>query len=562
VRTLDLDPLQVMGAVPWRVDALWPREHLALLTAPRNRLPERFRSGLVRADLLTGRIAPLEPQGLLDSISRTMPRYFRAFGTDFGGQRLVTVPPLASGEPRFAASFKQDHYPALLAIVSARSAELLTPHPGWIWDLGLIEPDPSDPRSLLVGVAQNHDLDQRTVLFAVPADPSNGSLRVSFPPYELDVSSPSEAEYYTLLPRGSAAHLLIERDAVRVMFDDGKTVALAPRTGVPLQSADRGGLSAAEWQAAQKDLLGALLAAGRASRADDPSQLADAAATLQAYAARERLAPAQRGPALARAAVLLRRLGDESSALDLALRTQELEPDVPGHYRLVLDLLARLQRWPEAVALLDRASSLARDQDDVLRDLVVAGLATGQVDTVRSRLARLREPGRPNSVNQDALLLGLFALHEGDGDAAAAHFVKIENAGAAADVAFYRAIAEALRSTPDIAAAGAHLETARAGHGDGHYFPFKALEAYLAVLENRTPDAFPALDAELADQRRAARENVLDWYFVPWGEAFVARACLAAGDRVGYERHAAEARAARGAAGGVRRVLGEPGMRS
>jgi hypothetical protein len=85
--------------------------------------------------------------------------------------------------------------------------------------------------------------------------------------------------------------------------------------------------------------------------------------------------------------------------------------------------------------------------------------------------------------------------------------------------------------------------------------PFEALAGYLDALDGRTPQDIPAIEAELERLRRASRERVLEWWLLPWAEAFAGRACRAAGNQEGYERHLTEIRRLPIVSAGMKRHL-------
>ncbi len=545
LRQFDFGDARAVAALPWRANALSPREQLVLLNAEANQMPSRFWSALARVDLLTGSVEPFDPPGLLGGERATYPAFFPLYGSAFGGQQLLALPPTSAGEPRFAFSLKQDDYPAILAIVSAQSTELMTPHAGWMWDLAIVPPFAAEPRSLLVAAAENNPLGQRLAVFAVPAGDLPGAASVSFPPYDLDLPSPREPVFYTFLSRGGRARVFPDGNRVRVETPDGQAIVLDARTGEPVDAKERAGLSQGEWEDRQRRLLALLLAAGRLRPEGDDDALRQAASDLEAFAAQNRLGTAQAGVALARAAELRMRRGDLDAALALTNQALALEPAVPGHYRLRIQLLARLGRWPEAEAFSRSAPSIVSTSDPVRFDLIVAGLASGHAVEAERLVAAVRSAPRPGSGYYDLLGPAVVDLAAGRGDAAVALLAQILRVRALPDFAFYVAMADALRTTPDVAGARAALAVARTGRGSGHVLPFEALAGYLDALEGRPPDNLPAIEAELARLSAAARERVLEWWLLPWAEAFAGRACLAAGDRAGAERHAAAARNSR-----------------
>jgi tetratricopeptide (TPR) repeat protein len=525
VRTFDFATAQAVRAIPWSADARWPREWLIQLNRPGNAMPAPFVSALARVDLLRAGAEPFAPPGLLDRATGRFPAFFPRFGADFGGgEQLLALPSTGEAEPRFAASFKQDEYPALLSIFSSRQVDLLTPHPGWIWDLAFVAPSAPGARALLAAAAQNHPLGQRLAVFAVPANGPLSSARVAFPPFELDLSSPGEATFYTLLSRCGTASLAVRGDRLEVDGDDGSTTVLDARTGVPIEPKDRDGLTPGEWQSGQQELLERLLVAGRASAAAGEAPVDAAAGALEEFAARARLGRAQRGVALARAAQLRMRQGRDAEALALVERAVALEPEVAGHYRLRIDLLARLGRWPDAVRTLAESPAVVAGTDPVKFELVVAGLASGQVDGVRALLADRLERPRFGSDYFDHLASALVELQRGRGEKAARHLDEIPRSRVMPNFAFFWALAEATRDAPDPAELRFFLDVARAWNGAGHCPPFASLEALADALDGRTSTSPDAIAAELEALRRAARESVLDRWYLAWIEAFAGRA--------------------------------------
>jgi hypothetical protein len=525
LRTFEFATARAVQAIPWSAGSRWPREWLVQLNRPGNAMPAPFLSALARVDLLTGGAEPLAPPGLLDPATGRFPTFFPRFGTDFGGGgQLLALPSSGQADPRFAASFKQDEYPALLAIFSSRQVDLLTPHPGWIWDLALVAPNAPSDRALLAAAAQNHPLGQRLAVFAIPASGPIGSARVAFPPFELDLSSPGEAAFYTLLPHGGTASLALRGDRLQVDGDDGSTTVLDARTGVPIEPQDRDGLAPDEWQSRQQELLERLLVAGRLSAAAADAPLDAAAGSLEEFAAQPRLGRAQRGVALARAAHLRMRQGRDAEALALVERAVALEPEVPGHHRLRIDLLARLGRWPEAVRTVAESPAVVAGTDPVKLELVVAGLASGEVDGVRALLTGRPEGPRFGSGYFDHLASALVELQRGRGDDAARHLDRIPRSREMPNFAFFWAMAEATRDAPDPAELRSFLGVARTWNGAGHCPPFASLEALAGALDGN-PAANPeVITAELDTLRRAARESALDRWYLAWIEAFGARA--------------------------------------
>ncbi|MCU0254759.1 MAG: serine/threonine protein kinase, partial [Acidobacteria bacterium] len=279
LRQFDLDGARAVAALPWRAGAIWPRDQLVLLNAPGNALPDRFRTALARADLLTGVVAPLAPRGLLESARGGYPAFFPLYGTAFGGRNLLALPPTSAGTPRFAFSLKQDDFPTILAIVSDQQTELMTPH-------------------------ANNPLGQRLAVFAVLADGTPGPSRVAFPPFDLDLPSPGEPLYYTFLSRGGEALVSVDGERVRIEPAGAPPIVLDAHTGVPVAAKDRDGLSLEVWDRRQREVLQLLLKVGRLRPSDDDATVDQLADSLEAFAAQHPRGATQAGVALARAAEL------------------------------------------------------------------------------------------------------------------------------------------------------------------------------------------------------------------------------------------------------------------
>ncbi|MBP7571941.1 MAG: protein kinase, partial [Acidobacteria bacterium] len=560
----------IAGMAPADPTAWWPRDQLVLLgnstSGSYEPYPKGLETGLLRLDTLSGRVSPFPPLVVV-------PRgggFFPKFDGLFRGTRLVTLPrDIASGGPLFALAYHHAAYPSLIALASNRVGRA-APHPGWITAIELIEPAGPGQPPLLLGVAENHDLGQRPVFFGLPINAVRpDEFAFTFPPHELFVPTSRPAAYYTFLPEGRFADLRVSGRRAEIVLDGGKSLVLDADTGVPLRADDRDGLAADVWETRQRELLQLLQEAGRSSMGAEV-ETETAAGQLEAFAQRTPIATTQRGVALARAAVLQRRIGDLPHALRLAEQALDLEPGVMGHHRLVIHLLTLQGRWSDAGSTLQNASS-ASTQHEVIQDLTLATLIDGRDAELKAQLAA-SGPGFWFLYLARAYL----ALNRGDGDGAARELDTVVRFNLdptnplrdprhvpfdaySPELAFLRGLAEALRPGPDLALAERFLDKAEAGKGAGQTLPFHSLRAYLDVLAGKPPRGLDQLEPELQAQHDAARENLVDLYFVPWGEALAARACAAAGDHGRAERHSQLARLQRGGSAYLDRVLSTRG---
>ena len=84
---------------------------------------------------------------------------------------------------------------------------------------------------------------------------------------------------------------------------------------------------------------------------------------------------------------------------------------------------------------------------------------------------------------------------------------------------FLAAVAIALDDKPDIETARAYLDSAEAASGAGQVLPLAGMRALLASRSVQPPNVpDDLLVAEIAQHREAAQHNIVDLYFMGWGE--------------------------------------------
>ncbi len=557
VRTIPIEGAGSAGIELLGPEGTWNREHLVLLRPTSGvSLPAEYPHGLARVDPLTGRTAPFWTSALLRG--RTgFPLCFPRIDASYSGHQLHAFRVRERSDRVFVATYHHaDQFPALFAVFSQKQPGVLQPHPGWIWDVAAVDREPSEGGALLVFLATSHHAGMRAVVFAVPLEQSLSGSIIAIPPFELDLGETERATFYTFLSTGyRGGRLEVDRDRVDVVLGAGRRIPIDIRTGAPKSAADRGGLSTGEWSDGQQELTERLMRSGKLARNGTRESSIQAAQLLEEFAESRPLSAAQQGVAFARAAELRRRAGQIDVALKLVRRALEAEGDVPGHYRLLIDLETRRGRWLETLQELDEAKGVAAETNEVVRDLIVAGLVSGHPEDVRKRL----NSATPDAVNAlyGATEHAFLALHDGEGARAAKMLDGAPYAQHHQEYPFLRALALAIGPQPG-ASAERQLEMAEGVLGAGQRLPVRCVRAYLDVLQGRAPRDLEAVELELREQHLAGRENVIDLYFAYWAEAFAARAFAAAGDQERAARHAALARSAPGEPGYLRRILEDP----
>jgi hypothetical protein len=492
----------------------------------------------VRLDLWTGGVSPFRFDPWV-AWARGLPQPFPHYDNVYSGSCLERLPERHGGKARFLVSFSHlsDFPEQLLVFDEVGSVELQIHHPGRFNYPPVVVRDPRGREMILVcGV--NNRLGMRGVVFALPV-PGDVTIpaAVGAPPFDLPIPEDSRPYWYTFLPAATTPLVTVQGNVVSLTFGSTATSRLDLNDGVPLDAADRGGLGIETWRDRQARLLDLL---SRVADLSERGRDAEAAEDLEAFAAAPDLAPAQRGVSLARGAELRRRSGDLTAALRDADGALAAEPAITGHYRLVIDLLARQGRWDEILRREKGALGEALRHAELQRDLAIAALVTGHESEARTLYPYLRDATGGSSY-YGTYCAALLALHRGDAAEALRVLGLASDPGPELD--FLRALALALDSPPRVEQALRKLAVASESKGVGQALPFVPLEAYLDRLGGRRVPRDAEIAASLADQRASARENLVDLYWLPWGEALAAAADLAGGATSARDRIEAAGRA-------------------
>ena len=545
VRAYDLPP--VAGAVPLDSEpSLMPRD-LVLLggrTHEQPRFPEEFPLGLVVLNRWTGSIEPFRMQRLDD-----LPADFSNYDNAYGGAALMEIPWTNDGEPLLLALYNHSDYPSLLLLFTPRGI-LDRPilHPGHLEPFVATLPDsPEGGQSLAIFGAVNNHHGSRAALFGI-AEATRGA---ALPPFEVP-DHEGRAMFYTFF--SNAPHLRFEQwgEVGRIQFADGDTVRVNLRDGTPLDREDRDGLAPEAWRRGQTGLLAALEESTWLSRDRRPW---DGAAKLDAFARQDGLATVHRGVALGRAATLYARAGRFPEALALADKARSLEPKVQGHARLLLHMLARAGRWQDVHRLAIAEANVRIGSNEYRRDLVVAGLLGNRPDLVellRHRRVPIEREPEVYGFSEEMMV----RLHAGDPQGALNALSGAESFVRRPENAILAILAYATLDPPDLPRALASFEIVKSSKGMGQRLPLAAIEAYLASLVGTAQPPPDDIEADLTRARAGANENIVDWYFSIWGEALAAGAARARGDLASFERHRAAAADSPGAGSWLARVIG------
>ncbi len=472
--------------------------------------PDPFPLSVGRAARWSRRVEPfrLEPAALwAQGPPHGVPRFDRRM-------RLVAVEPLpwptARGRRGFVLAYNHiEHYPSLLAAIDDEGhVDWVLPHPGSIIRPLLLD---AATRSV-VFAAINNELGSRTVIGRVgtpmPASDADRTRWLVVPPYSRTRAGEVRAAFYTPLSTGLYAQLAASNGQGVVHQQDSELLRFDLEQGCPLGRKAREGLEEWAWKERTAEVETALFQAapGNDGERADPE-------LLLVIARRDDVPRASRGMALYRAMQILRAAGRLEEAYDVAQRGVALEPEVPGHARAVVDLATRLGRHRVAAPDdLARRSTGRGVTPELARDRVIAALIAGET------VAATQESWGAQTNGYGAWDAGLIALH--GGDAAGAAQALAASARDFTGNAFLRALALSVAPDPRCDEALSDLAFAESGEGSGWALPLVPLRAQLA---RRCPGAVVAPSSEeielaLADQRRAARTNIVDLYFVPWGE--------------------------------------------
>lgn len=516
-------PRRVADVMPADPEAAWPRSHLVQLGGPtgsRKAFPPEYPVGLARLDTWTGALEPF----VFEPAQRWENGLFQAregFDAVFRGTGLAQTPWHGeAGRPVLLAIYRHEkHYPTqLLFFEGTGRLRSWVDHPGTVREPYVDVPGDRSEDALMAFTAQNNRLGQRRVVFAVKGPELQVGRAVTVPP-EREAGAAAPA-FYTFLSVPSTAAGAIARQGDRLVFtaSEGIRVPLDARTGVPQAAAHRGGQSPSGWLRSQHELIGLLERAHRATRARGRAELEQVAAALSDYASEQfGRSRAQRGVALARSAELFRWAGETSRAAGLVERALEIEPTIPGHHRLLVDLLRREGRWPEARERVLAADSDALLMPEVLRDLFIAALIEGDTETAR-RLVLETRGFHPIPLTYGRYCRALLELHEGRPAEALSVLEEDAYLASLPGFAFLRALALSQLPEPRPSAARRALSVAEEGRGGGHVLPFAPLRARLAALDGGLAPTPAELQAALERQRWAARGDPVARYFLDWAE--------------------------------------------
>jgi tetratricopeptide (TPR) repeat protein len=519
-------PRRVTEVLALDAEAALPREHLVLMGYDRERrrpFPADYPVGLALFDAWTGDVEPFvfEPG---ETWARGLHQSRERFDAVFYGHDLARTPWIGEDGDRIllAAYRHEKHYPTqIIGFEANGDVRYVVDHPGSTRIPPAVVGEERGDEALVVFGAQNNLLGQRRVVFALSSPAVQGGGPVAVPP-ERETGEGRPA-YYTFLSVSSMAGGAVQVEGTAVVFatNDGRRVRLDARTGVPLDREERGGQSREAWRASQERLVELLERAVRAERNRDVEAMTRLGQALSGFAEPgEARSSAQAGVALARAAELYRIGGRTARALERVERAIEVEPGIPGHHRLLVDLLRREGRWAEARARVLSADSDAQAMPEVLRDLFLSALIQGDLDTARE-LAPDVQGGNRMPLTYGRYCKALLALHEGRPQEA---LLILEEHGYRASLpgfAFLRALAYASLEEPRPQEARRALAVADEGRGGGHVLPIVPLRARIAAIDGGVGPSRSEIEAALARQRRAARSDPIARYFLDWARRLV-----------------------------------------
>lgn len=515
-------PLAVADVVPLEPEFWLRREHLALLgynPELRNSFPRDYPVGLARFDAWTGRTEPFVFASTTKEWENGLWQPFAGYDAVYRGAGLAVTPwKNARGRQILVALYRhqKEHPTKLVFFDSAGWVGAEIDHPGTIRFPSTVIPGARGGEPLMVFTGQNNLLGQRRVLIGVASPSGQGFSSIAMPPGR--AAGEGQPAFYSFLPASAMAGGALQMEDENVVFtaSDGSRVMFDGSTGLPLDRQQRGGQTAPQWLASRERLL---LLLDQAARTNAMTPAAQQAATLVHFAeSTSPLDPTLFGVALARAAELYRSVGDTGRALALTQRALAAEPSIPGHQRLLIDLLRREGRWDEARRLTLDADPQALLQPEVLRDLFIAALIENDTETARALLPDVRRQTRI-PMTYGRFCKALLHLHEGQPGDALDVLEEDTYRASLPDFAFLRALALASLPTPRPDKAREALAVAEAGKGQGETFPFVQLRAYLARSDGTEGPGEELVTQALARQHRAATSEPIACYFVPWAEA-------------------------------------------
>ncbi|RMG43356.1 MAG: serine/threonine protein kinase [Acidobacteria bacterium] len=574
----------LLGIPVWRTDAPWnlgrwdvpldprgpwSRYHLLGLAQPKHgpyqRFPPEFPRGLLRVDLLTGRLDDPGIPRRLDVWRRGNPHGFPFVSPVMQVIGVARLPVGVADEPTgiLAAWRHARHYPFAVELMHDDGETVLSfAHPG---HLGISEGSHERPLvlkgdpPLLIFFGINNLLGSRSVVFAI--DPTKPGAP-AFPPFTTTmlVAPGRRAEYYTPLSRQGMLGPRLEDGALVVPFGERRMLRLDARTGVPLDPEDRGGLSASAWAFRRQELMRLL---ERAALARTLGDIRAAAAALEAYASGAEPARALAGVALARAAELRRESDDLRQGLRDAREAKRLEPLMPGHMLLEIDLLARLGAGRKEIdPLIERL--VENGYADQLATAGFAYLLGGRTGKALAIFEHVDEGATGHTDWNAGLVAASAYLHDAEPERArvvihdrSTYFARIDGRDPTFD--FLAALAAVISDPPRPQEAAERLAPHTTGFGGGAMAPIVPLRALLAAWGAGPPVSDAAVDDALERQELEAKRSLRSLYWLAWARALAARAALEKGDRARFRRLAEQLDGSRGLGPWTERLL--PGLR-
>ncbi|MCU0253261.1 MAG: hypothetical protein MUE47_01865, partial [Acidobacteria bacterium] len=480
-------------------------------------------------DALSGTLAPISLSSP-DPLAAMCRVVFPQLTCHYSATRLsaLTGAPALASRTVAAIYTHLLYYPSLLVVLDERGTVLLwLPFAGAVSEPVVLQGRSAEEPPLLLVSVEFHDLGQRLGVLALPLLGNGGDFvgELQAPPYDLPVRGvvARQPVYVTFAPEGRYAAASLESGGRLVLHRlDGGTLAFDARTGVPLDGPDvaAGGASGgpfdpAAWHSAQKRLLFELEQASRSSAQGSPGE---GARGLEAFAGGPGLAASQRGTALGHAAVLRRRAGDLATALADARAARDAEPQILGHQRLILDLLARTGSWDDVERELLSFDLGSRSVQELHVDAVTAALLMDRPDDA-GRIIDTRLGGRlePRERNPDgASLQALLTLARGTPERIESLLAPLPWARDYRPVALAAAIAAVLRPSFDPTLARHWIDAFRSGCGLADDAPIVAVEALLAARTGTPGPTEADLTDALARQDAAGREHLQELLFARW----------------------------------------------
>ncbi len=512
-------PRRVAGADTERAGP-FARRALILLkgeTKPRLPFPQEAPFGLAVLDLWTGRWSAWKPH---EYSTRTLledmhPRYDMV---SIGGSLTRTPWRDEHGKRVFLVVLRhnEDYPNVIVAATLDGDAPQVSYHPGNVTGTPAFVDTGTPLGTIAVLVGTNSLVGRRSVVMGIAPPTVRSADMLIMPPFDQVRAGNQTMQpyYYTFLPAGGELRTDPGGTSLVLAIAGSKSFVVDLATGTPT-GAGLENIDPQRWHSDQLELMGLLDVAARTH------DLEATASRLRRFAAKAPITSVHRGVALARAAELLRQAGRAEEALAVAREALATEPLIPNHLRLIIDLCSQTGRWDELERRLAPAGAEPRGIAEVMRDTFVGEVLARAWDRARSESEEMSHSNRYYADWERAVL----ALHEGN--AARAHDVARSDPTSSSypDFAFVDALALALMGGgPALEQCAHRLDLAESGRGTGQVLPFAPLRAYLAAHGVGTPPDQAEIERTLREQRAAARSNIVDRLWLPWGEALVAAA--------------------------------------